>query len=118
MLSYAPNSAVWWWTHEQAKAGLSRRLGKADDHAGVLGISGALAGISSTIATNPLDVVKTRVQCAEVPIPVAEIWRGILREAGWRGLYSGVAPRLLAAVPRSICTVLAYEKAIALCRKE
>ena len=118
MVSYAPHSAVWWLTHEQAKAGFSRRFRTADDHAGVLGLSGAMAGVTSTIATNPLDVVKTRVQCSEMPQTVGHVLREILSEAGWRGLYSGVAPRLLAAIPRSICTVLAYEKAIALCRKE
>ena len=42
----------------------------------------------------------------------------MLREAGWRGLYSGFLPRLLAAVPRSVCTVLAYERAIAFCKRD
>ena len=109
---------MWWLTHEQAKARLSRRLRTSDDHTGVLGVSGAMAGVTSTIATNPLDVVKTRVQCSEAPKTVGHILRETLVESGWRGLYSGIAPRLLAAIPRSICTVLAYEKAIALCRKE
>ena len=80
-------------------------------------MSGAMAAITSTIATNPLDVVKTRVQCSATPLSVADVLSGVLTESGWRGLYSGMAPRILAAVPRSICTVLAYEKAIALCRK-
>ena len=69
----------------------------------------------------------------------------MLRHAGWRGLYSGFLPRLLAAVPRcyvwlglalahpnphprphphpdqvprSVCTVLAYERAIAFCKRD
>ena len=41
---------------------------------------------------------------------------GLLRETGWRGLFSGLMPRLTAAVPRSIFTVLFYEKAISLCK--
>ena len=36
----------------------------------------------------------------------------------FRGLYSGFLPRLLAAVPRSVCTVLAYERAIAFCKRD
>ena len=111
-----PNSAVWWLTHEQAKAHLSRRFGTHDEHPGTLALSGSLAGICATVATNPLDVVKTRVQCAQTPLPVMAVARGMLAEAGWHGLYSGLAPRLMAAVPRSVFTVLAYERAISYCR--
>mmetsp|Transcript_37315 Transcript_37315/g.90902 ORF Transcript_37315/g.90902 Transcript_37315/m.90902 type:complete len:339 (+) Transcript_37315:46-1062(+) len=118
MASYAPNSAVWWLTHEEAKARISSWQRTSDEHIGVLGASGAMAGITSTIATNPLDVVKTRVQCSNEPRTALQVFRDLLRESGLRGLYSGLSPRLLAAVPRSVCAVLAYEKAVAFCRKE
>ena len=84
----------------------------------MLGLSGALAGIAATVVTNPVDVIKTRAQCFESPQSLRTVLRGVLCEAGWRGLYSGFLPRLLAAVPRSVCTVLAYEKAIAFCRRD
>ena len=72
--------------------------------------------VTSTIASMPLDVVKTQLQCSEASQPAADVLRGVLREMGWRGLWTGFIPRVLAAVPRSVCTVLAYERAIALCR--
>ena len=115
MLSLAPNSAVWWLTHEESKPRLARRLQLSDEHVAVHGCSGALAGIASTVATNPLDTLKTRLQCTDAPSSVLGTLRGVLRESGWRGLWSGLTPRLAAAVPRSVCTVLAYERAIALC---
>lgn len=77
-----------------------------------------LAGIAATTVTNPIDVIKTRAQCFETPQSLHAVLRGVLREAGWRGLYSGFLPRLLAAVPRSVCTVLAYERAIAFCKRD
>ena len=114
---YVPHSAVWWLTHERAKCAIARRAGRQGDDTAVLGASGALAGLSATVATNPLDVLKTRVQTATQARPVGAVLWGLMKESGWRGLYSGLAPRLMVAVPRSICTVLAYERAIGLCLK-
>ena len=110
--------AVWWLTHEESKPRLARLFSLSEDSAVVHGWSGALAGVTSTVATNPLDVVKTRLQCSEAAISTLDVLHDVLGKAWWRGLYSGLVPRLAAAVPRSVCTVLAYERAIALCRKE
>lgn len=113
---YAPNSAVWWLTHEQSKTNFSRLLGTHEEHVFTLALSGSLAGICATIFTNPLDVVKTRVQCSESPRTVLTICREILSESGWRGFYSGIVPRLLSSVPRSVFSLVAYERAISFCR--
>ena len=82
----------------------------------MLAASGSLAAVSSTIASMPLDVLKTRIQCAPQPQTVLHSLRDVLHVTGWAGLFSGFIPRLAAAVPRSVCTVLFYERAIALCR--
>jgi hypothetical protein len=118
MLSLAPNSAIWWLTHEECKPRLARKLALSEESPWLLAISGTAAGLSSTLATNPLDVVKTRLQCAEESgLSLQRVLRGVLAEAGWRGLYHGLIPRLAAAVPRSIAAVLFYEQSIALCRR-
>jgi hypothetical protein len=118
VLSQAPNSAVWWLTHEESKQRLARRFGCSEEHALLLAVSGASAGVASSIATNPLDVLKTRLQCSEASVSLRHVLSGVFRESGWRGLYSGLIPRLAAAVPRSICTLLAYERAVAWCRND
>ena len=78
--------------------------------------AGALSTCVSHTLTLPLDVLKTRIQCRDEPAAIGTVLRGLLNEAGWGGLYSGILPRLLSAVPRSVCTVLVYERALLWCR--
>ena len=80
--------------------------------------AGALSTCVSHTLTLPLDVLKTRIQCRDEPAAIGTVLRGLLNEAGWGGLYSGILPRLLSAVPRSVCTVLVYERALLWCRKD
>ncbi|KAM6506774.1 hypothetical protein FALCPG4_018603 [Fusarium falciforme] len=81
-------------------------------------ISGASAGLASCIAACPLDVIKTNLQgagglptqslgsaSASVRRPLQD--RGLLgtgrliwREGGFRGMYRGLAPAMLAYLPR------------------
>ena len=61
---------------------------------------GALAGGISAALTTPLDVVKTRIMLAEKSSRIAKgdisyVIRTIYRQEGFRGLFSGVAPRVL-----------------------
>jgi len=134
---YGPNSAVWWLTHEHAKGALAERLdglcagecaaggaaggaeggAEGEPSSAVLAMSGALAGATSTVATNPLDLIKTRLQTSTRPTSVGSVLAAVWKEARWRGLYAGLVPRLFSAIPRSICTVLAYERAVEFCRK-
>eukprot|EP00325_Prymnesiales_sp_UTEX-LB-985_P008367 CAMPEP_0174709838 /NCGR_PEP_ID=MMETSP1094-20130205/11662_1 /TAXON_ID=156173 /ORGANISM="Chrysochromulina brevifilum, Strain UTEX LB 985" /LENGTH=307 /DNA_ID=CAMNT_0015908557 /DNA_START=40 /DNA_END=963 /DNA_ORIENTATION=+ len=116
LATLAPSSAVWWLTHEEAKQRLAWRMGRSEESAFVLTASGTLAAVSATLASMPLDVLKTRLQCSQQPLTVLETLREVLSASGWGGLFSGFIPRLAAAVPRSVCTVLFYERAIALCR--
>ena len=91
MAALAPFSAVWWWTHEQAKGAMVRRLGWNAEGYAVLSASGTLAAVAATVATNPLDVLKTRIQCRDEPAAIGTVLRGLLNEAGWGGLYRDFA---------------------------
>ena len=84
------------------------------------------AATASCLLMNPVDVVATRLFHEEGPSRQAGAPRfasplGCARwtvaAEGLGGLYRGLFPRLVAAVPRSVCTVLAYEKAVAYCTR-
>ena len=54
---------------------------------------GAVAGASSVLGNNPIDVVKTRVQTGAGSSSLM-ISKDIMRTDGIRGFYRGVLPRL------------------------
>ncbi|XP_002987576.2 nicotinamide adenine dinucleotide transporter 1, chloroplastic isoform X2 [Selaginella moellendorffii] len=98
-----PNWAVYFTAYEQMKGYLERRDGSPDKKLspGEHMIAAVVAGSATNIATNPLWVVKTRLQTQQVKSGIAP-YVGTLsslvrigREEGLRGLYSGLVPALV-----------------------
>src|SRR5690349_3158116 len=65
-------------------------------------IAGVTAGLASTIAVHPLDIIKTRMQLDTSPSPLMNttrlVFRDILQNGGTtriRALYRGLSPNLL-----------------------
>lgn len=63
-------------------------------------LCGAIAGGIAAGLTTPLDVIKTRVMLAEQKvgggaITIGSVVTQVYTEQGWRGLFSGFAPRVL-----------------------
>ena len=63
-------------------------------------LCGAAAGGVAAGVTTPLDVAKTRIMLAKVGSQEARlgtvgIWRIVVQESGVRGLFAGVAPRII-----------------------
>ena len=60
------------------------------------GLAGAFAGFCSTMANNPVDVIKTKMQGlkADHYDGVADCFKKILAKDGPMGFYHGVMPRL------------------------
>lgn len=64
-------------------------------------LAGGGAGLIETVATYPLDLAKTRQQLAtRSSATVPQVLRDAFKEAGLRGLYSGISAPLLSEVPR------------------
>lgn len=63
-------------------------------------LAGGFAGFCSTIANNPVDVVKTKMQGLDAHrySGFADCFAKTLAEAGPMGFYQGVGPRLLRVV--------------------
>eukprot|EP00299_Pterocystis_sp_00344_P005104 c16435_g1_i1.p1 GENE.c16435_g1_i1~~c16435_g1_i1.p1 ORF type:complete len:368 (+),score=64.89 c16435_g1_i1:311-1414(+) len=100
-------------------------------------ISGGVAGVVSSIISNPLDVIKTRLQvmgtpgcaiittqaqgnqlqktCSSPKIPLSALTsalRDLYVQEGIRGFARGVLPRMVISVPHSALTLVLYELAL------
>ncbi|KAH8929777.1 mitochondrial carrier [Atractiella rhizophila] len=75
--------------------------------------SGAIGGISYWTACYPLDVLKSRVQMAELPPKgwnyISHEFRSILQREGWRAFTRGLSATYLRSIPAAGSTFLAYE---------
>ncbi|KAK6915204.1 Mitochondrial substrate/solute carrier [Dillenia turbinata] len=85
-----------------------------------IAVAGAAAGVTSTLACHPLEVVKLvpsmhgskdRLTISPDVYPSISIaLRKIYKEGGVGGLYSGISPTLIGMLPYSTCYYFMYEK--------
>ncbi|KAJ2859785.1 Carrier protein, mitochondrial [Coemansia aciculifera] len=129
-----PFSAVYWFGYEQWKErvyepmfatmdvppGASRGELKSDVLARLATAfcSGASSGIVAATLTNPFDVAKTRRQIERHASPksntvqhttLTQVVRHIVATEGVRGLYAGLAPRLMKVAPSCAIMISSYE---------
>ncbi|CAO2816037.1 unnamed protein product [Amaranthus hypochondriacus] len=73
-------------------------------------IAGACAGVSSTILTYPLELVKTRLTIQrDVYNGIVDAFVKIIREEGASELYRGLAPSLIGVIPYAATNYCAYD---------
>jgi len=114
LLRDVPFSALYWPLYEQTKYLMGR-----ESYTNTF-VSGAVAGSVASTITLPFDVLKTMKQIEmgekdimDVKSGVSrtnrEIFRGIIKEQGVKGLFSGLTPRILKVAPACAIMISSYE---------
>eukprot|EP00241_Pyramimonas_parkeae_P018280 CAMPEP_0114325864 /NCGR_PEP_ID=MMETSP0059-20121206/29372_1 /TAXON_ID=36894 /ORGANISM="Pyramimonas parkeae, Strain CCMP726" /LENGTH=351 /DNA_ID=CAMNT_0001454707 /DNA_START=83 /DNA_END=1135 /DNA_ORIENTATION=+ len=117
VLFWMPYTAVQFAVLERSKQALEHSRFRHWDRSARAVAAGAAAGAAATLASYPLDVVRTnvaaqgpsqaRTSMAEAQGPsqarasMAATASSIVMRRGWRGLYAGLAPTLLEILPHS-----------------
>ncbi|XP_009810685.1 solute carrier family 25 member 44 isoform X1 [Gavia stellata] len=130
LLTYIPNSAVWWPFYHFYAAGrvewllisslsetslslpfpeqLSSLTPKDCPHLLLQAISGPLAAATASTLTNPMDVIRARVQ-VEGKSSIILTFKQLMAEEGPWGLTKGLSARIISATPSTIVIVVGYE---------
>ncbi|KFK32573.1 hypothetical protein AALP_AA6G260900 [Arabis alpina] len=111
VIRVAPARAVELFVFETVNKNLSPKLGeqsKIPIPASLL--AGACAGVSQTLLTYPLELVKTRLTIQRgVYKGILDAFVKIIREEGPTELYRGLAPSLIGVVPYAATNYFAYD---------
>ena len=95
-------------THKPANAGRGESGGDWREMA-TAPVSAAVAATLASLATQPFDTLKTRLQVSQKRIPLADVWSGLVRDKGLVGLMSGSLARVLTVTPSAVLSMSAYE---------
>ncbi|KAK7170157.1 hypothetical protein R3I94_000408 [Phoxinus phoxinus] len=108
LLTYIPNSAVWWPFYHFYAEQLSKMAPSNCPHLVLQAMAGPLAAATASTVTNPMDVVRARVQ-VEGRTSVIETFNQLIREEGFWGMTKGLSARIISSTPTAIVMVVGYE---------
>ncbi|CAM9384822.1 unnamed protein product [Pylaiella littoralis] len=130
VLQFAPTSAIWWAAYGVYSRAIVRALGNLpaplptltaqQRQVGGQAAAGFCTGMTTVLITNPLDVLRTRLQVEGRQgdhRTLASEYRILMAESGPKGLMRGLGPRILAMAPASVLVVSVYELIKRLSRK-
>ncbi|XP_028779274.1 adenine nucleotide transporter BT1, chloroplastic/mitochondrial-like [Neltuma alba] len=111
VIRVAPSKAIELFAYDTVNKNLSPKPGeqpKLPIPASL--IAGACAGVSSTICTYPLELVKTRLTIQRgVYKSLLDAFLKIVKEEGPAELYRGLAPSLIGVIPYAATNYFAYD---------
>nr|XP_061780913.1 solute carrier family 25 member 44-like isoform X1 [Nerophis lumbriciformis] len=108
LLTYIPNSALWWPFYHFYTEKLSLIAPSECPHLILQGLAGPMAAATASTITNPMDVVRARVQL-EGRSSVVETFKQLLAEEGVWAMTKGLSARIISAMPTSVLIVVGYE---------
>ncbi|XP_022902283.1 solute carrier family 25 member 44 [Onthophagus taurus] len=108
LAAYVPNSALWWGFYHLYQDELYAILPTWVSHLLIQTVAGTLGGFTTTIITNPLDVVRARLQVqrlGSMRSALSDLWH----EEGFRMFSKGLSARLIQSATFSFSIILGYE---------
>ncbi|KAJ0029062.1 hypothetical protein NQD34_004059 [Periophthalmus magnuspinnatus] len=108
LLTYIPNSALWWPFYHFYAEQLSNLAPSSCPHLLLQAIAGPMAAATASTITNPMDVVRARVQ-VEGCSSVIGTFKQLMAEEGMWGLTKGLSARVISSTPTSVLIVVGYE---------
>ncbi|CAG9825339.1 unnamed protein product [Phaedon cochleariae] len=106
--AYMPNSALWWGFYHFYQDQLFLILPSSVSHLLIQSISGTFGGFSTTILTNPLDVVRARLQ-VERTGSMRYAFKNLWVEEGIGMFTKGLSARLIQSATFSFSIIIGYE---------
>ncbi|KAJ1977142.1 hypothetical protein H4R34_003698 [Dimargaris verticillata] len=100
VMGYLPTWAIYFATYDSLKNSLAQHTGRSVNHPLVHILSAMGAGATSSISTNPLWVIKTRLMTQNQTTAyrytnTLHAFQSILQQEGWRGLYKGLGTSMI-----------------------
>ncbi|KAM6970225.1 solute carrier family 25 member 44a [Aplochiton taeniatus] len=108
LLTYIPNSALWWPFYHFYGEQLSKVAPSECPHLLLQAMAGPMAAATASTITNPMDVVRARVQ-VEGRSSVMETFKQLLAEEGVWGMSKGLSARIISSMPTAVVIVVGYE---------
>ncbi|XP_037027220.1 solute carrier family 25 member 44 [Bradysia coprophila] len=108
LMAYVPNSAMWWTFYHMYEDKLIEVLPADASHLLIQCVAGSLGGFTTTIITNPLDIVRARLQVQRLD-SIQSAFRELWAEEKLRMFFKGLSARLVQSAAFSFSIILGYE---------
>lgn len=108
LAAYVPNSALWWGFYHFYQDELYLIMPSWVSHLFIQSLAGTLGGFTTTIITNPLDVVRARLQVQRIE-SMRMAFKDLWHEEGLRMFSKGLSARLIQSATFSFSIILGYE---------
>lgn len=108
LCAYVPNSALWWGLYTVYQDELIKLLPGWFSHLCIQAMAGTLGGFTTTIITNPLDIVRARLQVQRLD-NMFSAFRILWIEEGLHMFTKGLSARLVQSACFSFSIILGYE---------
>ncbi|XP_058062780.1 solute carrier family 25 member 44 [Anopheles bellator] len=108
LMAYVPNSAMWWGFYHLYQDELLKIVPPWVSHLLVQCVAGSFGGFTTTIITNPLDIVRARLQVQRLD-SMSVAFRELWHEEQFHMFFKGLTARLVQSAAFSFSIILGYE---------